>query len=150
MTRPVHRKSSSKIRNIAYIEIMASGTLLHGGRFMPVGVRAVYGSIDEETAFREVTTRKRALGGRSQIALADYPRMTYVLSIATVRNIDLSATLPSELSRAIRLCLRGPGYSASQELAAIWISKGIESVVFDFCDRRRTKHCRVSSERRGS
>src|SRR5258708_36090220 len=34
------------------------------------------------------------------------------------------------LQNVVRLCLRGPGYSVSQELAAIWISEGIESVVF--------------------
>ena len=97
---------------------------------MPVGVRAVYASLEEETALREVTTRKSALGGRSQISVGEYPRMTYVLSVATNRNLDLSVTLPSELANVVRLCLRGPGYSASQELAAIWISEGIDSVVF--------------------
>ena len=56
--------------------------------------------------------------------------MTYILAVATHRKIDLTATLPSELASAVRLCLRGPGYSASQELAAIWIAKGVESVVF--------------------
>jgi hypothetical protein len=56
--------------------------------------------------------------------------MTYVLSVATNRNLDLAATLPSELANVVRLCLRRPGYHASQELAAIWISEGIDSVVF--------------------
>jgi hypothetical protein len=56
--------------------------------------------------------------------------MTYVLSVATHRNLDLAVTLPSELAKVVRLCLRGPGYDVSQELAAIWISEGIDSVVF--------------------
>jgi hypothetical protein len=56
--------------------------------------------------------------------------MTYVLSVATNRNLDLAATLPSELANVVRLCLRGPGYYVSQELADIWISEGIDSVVF--------------------
>jgi RES domain-containing protein len=110
--------------------ISGEGTRLNGGRFVPVGVRAVYASLEEETALREVTTRKSALGGRSQINVGEYPRMTYILAVATHRNIDLAATLPSELANTVRLCLRGPGYSASQELASIWISEGIESVVF--------------------
>src|SRR5260370_38691959 len=42
----------------------------------------------------------------------------------------LRLTLPSELANVVRLCLRGPGYSVSQELAGIWISEGIVSVVF--------------------
>jgi RES domain-containing protein len=110
--------------------ISGEGTQLHGGRFVPAGVRAVYASLEEETALREVTSRKNALGGRSQISVGEYPRMTYVLSVATNRNLDLSVTLPSDLANVVRLCLRGPGYSASQELAAIWISEGIDSVVF--------------------
>jgi RES domain-containing protein len=110
--------------------IGGEGTRLHGGRFVPVGVRAVYASLEEETAMREVTSRKRALGGQSQISVGEYPRMTYVLSVATNRNLDLAATLPSELANVVRVCIRGKGYSVSQELAAIWISEGIESVVF--------------------
>ena len=103
--------------------ISGEGTRLHGGRFVPIGVRAVYASLEEETALREVTSRKTALGGRSLISVGEYPRMTYVLSVATTRNLDLAATLPSELANVVRLCLRGPGYSVSQELAGIWISE---------------------------
>ncbi len=44
--------------------------------------------------------------------------MTYVLSVATNRNLDLAPALPSELANVVRFCLRGPGYSVSQELAA--------------------------------
>ena len=77
-----------------------------------------------------MTSRKSALGGRSQISVGEYPRVTYVFSVATKRNLDLAVTLPSELANVVRLCLRGPGYYVSQELADIWISEGIDSVVF--------------------
>jgi hypothetical protein len=110
--------------------ISGEGTRLNGGRFVPVGVKAVYASADEETAMREVTARKRVLGGRNQIDVGEYPRMTYVLSIQTQRNLDLASPLPKELSEIVRRCLRSPRYSASQELAAIWIGAGIKSVVF--------------------
>ncbi len=110
--------------------ISGEGTRLNGGRFVPVGVRAVYASLEEDTALREVRSRKKALGGRSQISVGEYPRMTYVLSVATNRNLDLAVTLPTELANVVRLCLRGPGYHASQELSTIWISEGIDSVVF--------------------
>jgi hypothetical protein len=56
--------------------------------------------------------------------------MTYVLSVAVRRNLDLAATLSSELANLVRLYLRGPGYDVSQQLAEIWISEGIDSVVF--------------------
>jgi hypothetical protein len=103
---------------------------LHSSRLTSSERHGVYASLEEETALREVTARKSALGGRNQISVGEYPRMTYILSVATNRNLDLAATLPSELANVVRLCLRGPGYSASQELAAIWISEGIDSVVF--------------------
>ena len=71
----------------------------------------------------------RALGGRSQISVGDYPRMTYLLSVTTRRSVDLSVALPKELADVVVRCLRDPRYSKSQELAAIWIAEGIESVV---------------------
>jgi RES domain-containing protein len=110
--------------------ISGEGTRLYGGRFVPVGVKAVYASLEEETAMREVTARQSALGGRSQINVGDYPRMTYVVSVTTHRNLDLAATLPAELANVVQHCLQTPGHAASRELAAIWIAEAIESAVF--------------------
>jgi len=56
--------------------------------------------------------------------------MTYVISVLTHRNLDLAATLPLELAKTVARSLRIPQYSASQDLAAVWIAEGIESVVF--------------------
>jgi RES domain len=47
-----------------------------------------------------------------------------------IETLIFAAALPSELANVVRLCPRRPGYHASQELAAIWISEGIDSVVF--------------------
>ena len=110
--------------------ISGEGTRSSGGRFVPGGVKAVYASLEEETAMREVTIRKSALGGRKQINVGEYPRMTYVLSVETRRDLDLAANVPSELANIVGLCLRGRRHSASQQLAAIWIAEGVESVVF--------------------
>ena len=44
--------------------------------------------LEEETALREVTSRKNALGRRSQTSVEKYRRMTDVLSVATNRNLD--------------------------------------------------------------
>ena len=71
--------------------ISGEGTRLHGGRFVPAGVRAVYVSLEEETTLREVATRKSAMGGRSQISVGEYLRMTYVLSVATNLVVDQQA-----------------------------------------------------------
>ena len=40
--------------------VSGEGTRLNGGRFAPVGVKAVYASFEEETATREVNVRKSA------------------------------------------------------------------------------------------
>jgi RES domain-containing protein len=37
------------------------GTRVQGGRFVPVGVRAVYASLEEATALHEVTSHNSAL-----------------------------------------------------------------------------------------
>ena len=110
--------------------ISGEGTRLAGGRFVPVGVKAVYASFDEETALREVTARKKALGGHAQIDIKEYPRLTYVITVMTRRSVDLAASLPSELAAIVRHCLQSREYSASQKLAEIWIRQGINAVVF--------------------
>lgn len=89
--------------------IGGEGTRLYGGRFVPTGVRAVYASLEEENALREGTIRKTALRGRGRIGVGEYPRMTYVLSVATNRNLDRASTIPPELANVVRLRLRGTG-----------------------------------------
>jgi hypothetical protein len=66
-------------------------------------------ALEEETALREVTSRKNALGGRSQISVGEYPPMTYVLSVATNRNLDLASRLPSELATSFVSVCAGRG-----------------------------------------
>jgi RES domain-containing protein len=111
--------------------ISGAGTRLKGGRFAPKGTRAVYASIDEDTATREVTARKTRLGGKAQIALKDYPRLTYTISInaktcVDFRNIGNNAVLKDVLAAASDLDDLGP----SQEVGAYLVEKGIEAVIF--------------------
>lgn len=108
----------------------AEGTRQYGGRFVPVGVRAVYASAEEDTALREVTQRKTTLGGDRRIDVGEYPRMIYLLSISTQRNLDLTDGLDKQVEQVLRRCLTGRNHADSQELAAIWIKEGVESVVF--------------------
>jgi len=62
--------------------------------------------------------------------------MTYVLGINTNRNLDLTATLPAELNAVVGRCLRKEARATSQELAAVWIAAGIESVLFPSATRK--------------
>jgi RES domain-containing protein len=110
--------------------VSGEGTRLHGGRFVPPGIAAVFASLDEQTALREATARKSLLHGRNLVEFRDYPRMMYVLRITTQRNLDLSIPLVPDLQNVIERALRPGKHTASQGLAKIWIEAGIESVVF--------------------
>jgi RES domain-containing protein len=110
--------------------VSGEGTRLHGGRFVPRGIPAVFASLEEETAVREANARKSLLRGRGHVELRDYPRMTYILRIGTRRNLDLSIPLLPDLQNVLARALRRGDHAASQALAGIWIEAGIESVVF--------------------
>lgn len=111
--------------------ISGEGTRLKGGRFAAKGTRAVYASLDEETATREVTARKARLGGKAQIALKDYPRLTYVISIEVdkcvdFRNIGNNAVLKDILTAATDADDLGP----SQEIGAYLVKKEYKQPFF--------------------
>ena len=90
----------------------------------------MYASLEEETALREATARKSLLHGKGHVELRDYPRMTYILRIATRRNLDLSIPLLPDLQNALARALSQGDHTASHAVAGIWIEAGIESVVF--------------------
>ena len=107
------------------------GTRSKGGRFAAKGTRAVYASLDEETATREVTARKTRLGGAAQIALADYPRLTYVISIQAKTCVDFRNITNNAVLKDVLAAVSDPGdLRASQEVGAYLVDKGIEAVIF--------------------
>ncbi len=110
--------------------ISGEGTRRYGGRFVPVGTPAVYGSVDEQTAVKEVTVRQQMLKGDRNIDFSGYPRLTYVLRVHTERHLDLSGDLPGEFGRVMEECSQPGDHGPSQHLAEIWIAEGIESVLF--------------------
>jgi len=76
-----------------------------------------------------VAARKAGLGGKVQIALKDYPRLTYAVVIEAkkcvdFRNIASNAVLKDGLAAASDLDDLGP----SQEVGAYLLDKGIEVV----------------------
>ncbi|HEX3153131.1 MAG TPA: RES family NAD+ phosphorylase [Candidatus Angelobacter sp.] len=58
------------------------GTELHGGRFAPIGMKAVYLADCDSGASAEVLARKKRLGRASQISLDKYPRVIYAVDVA--------------------------------------------------------------------
>jgi RES domain-containing protein len=104
---------------------------LNGGRFAEKGTRAVYASLDEGTAAREVTARKVRLGGRAQIALKEYPRLTYVISIKAKKCVDLRNIGNSQVLKDVLRAVSDPDdLGPSQEVGAYLAEKGIEAIIF--------------------
>jgi RES domain-containing protein len=68
--------------------VSGEGCRLKGGRFAAKGTRAVYGSLDDETATCEVTLQKSRLGGAGIVPLKNYPRVTYVISLKAKKCVD--------------------------------------------------------------
>jgi RES domain-containing protein len=106
------------------------GTRLHGGRFAPLGSRAVFASLDEVTATREVTARKARLGGRAQISLKDYPRFTYLISVEIEKCVDFRSVEPSsDMGRALAAALDPSDLRISQEMGRYLMSKGVQGAL---------------------
>ncbi|MFZ0899095.1 MAG: RES family NAD+ phosphorylase [Candidatus Sulfotelmatobacter sp.] len=111
--------------------ISGEGTKAKGGRFAPKGTRAVYASLDEETATREVTARKARLGGEAQISLKDYPRLTYIVSVGAKRCLDLrKAGDDAVLKQTLKAALDPDDVAASQEVGDYLGAKGIDAIIF--------------------
>jgi RES domain-containing protein len=110
--------------------VSGEGTRLHGGRFVPQGMPAVHASLDEETGTREVSARKARLGGRAQIRLKDYPRLTYVISVTgekcvDFRPVDRSTVLGQTLAAALDLS----DLTDSQVVGQYLVGKGVQAAV---------------------
>jgi hypothetical protein len=96
----------------------------------PIGSRAVFASLDEVTATREVTARKARLGGRAQISLKDYPRFTYFISVKTEKCVDFRPVEPSsDMGRALAAALDPSDLHISQEVGRYLISKGVQGAL---------------------
>lgn len=85
--------------------VSGEGAQSKGGRFAAKGTRAVYAALDEETATREVSARKARLGSGAQISLKDYPRLTYVVSVAARACVDFRRVGTEPV---LKLTLSGP------------------------------------------
>ena len=107
------------------------GTKGNGGRFAPKGTRAVYASLEEETATCEVTARRLRLGGSGHVPLNEYPRLMYVISITAGRCVDLrNAGSDAVLKETLKAVLDRDDHAASQEVGDYLAGNGIDAIVF--------------------
>jgi RES domain-containing protein len=111
--------------------ISGAGTQTYGGRFASVGTKAVYLSVTDSGASKEVTARKARLGGSSQITLLKYPRVFYAVSVKLKRVLDLTAVPASPVLKSLRKkCLAPNDLAASMELAGHLQEAGIQGLIF--------------------
>lgn len=110
--------------------LSGAGTQRHGGRFAPVGTRAVYLSVTDSGAGKEVTARKARLGG-AQITLEKYPRIVYAVTVDLKRTLELDGLGSTSAGRAVKnACLDPDDLTASMELAKLLEAEGIQGLLF--------------------
>jgi hypothetical protein len=72
----------------------------YGGRFAPVGTRAVYLSATDSGASKEVAARKSRLGGVGQISTDKYPRVVYAVAVDLKKALSLTTLGSSQAAEA--------------------------------------------------
>jgi RES domain-containing protein len=111
--------------------LSGAGARAHGGRFAPVGTRAVYLSATDSGAGKEVTARKSRLGGIGQISTDKYPRVVYAVAVDLKKALSVTAPGSSQAAEAIKTaCLDQDDLSASVELAGELVTAGIDGLLF--------------------
>ncbi|HEX5430696.1 MAG TPA: RES family NAD+ phosphorylase [Bryobacteraceae bacterium] len=111
--------------------LSGAGTRAYGGRFAPIGTRAVYLSATDAGASKEMTARKSRLGGVGQISVEKYPRVVYAVTVDLKKSLNLSTLGSSQIAEAIRAaCLDKDDLTTSMALARELISAGIQGLAF--------------------
>ena len=123
---------SVEYRYMDPIDVLSgAGTRAYGGRFAPIGTRAVYLSVTDSGASKEVTALKSRLGGVGQISTDKYPRVVYAVAVDLKKALSLATLGSSQAADAVkRACLDKDDLGASMELAGELITAGIEGLVF--------------------
>ena len=108
--------------------ISGEGSRLYGGRFVRPGIRAVYGSADEDIAMREAAARRQRLAGAAGIQIADLPRITYVIAVKLAIGVDLTAS-DADVEAILPACLDSD-FADSQDFGEFWLAHGIQAIVY--------------------
>lgn len=106
------------------------GTELYGGRFAPIGMKAVYLADSDGGASAEVLARKKRLGGASQISLDRYPRVIYAVEV-TLHRVAKMARKPRNAALAsVWTKSLDADIAYSQEVGPILASSNIQGLLF--------------------
>ena len=111
--------------------LSGTGAERYGGRFVPVGVKAVYVSREDATASNELTARKARLGTASQITIERYPRVVFGVRVRLQKHVDLTLQSRSKLIEEIKiLCFDPDDLGVSQEVGAFLFANGVQGILF--------------------
>jgi len=111
--------------------ISGAGTIKLGGRFAPIGMRAVYASDSEETLAREISVRKSRLGGKPLIAIYNYPRVTFRIDLTIDRHVSLASVFQDrDLERVRQRCLNPANLSFSQCVGEHFQARGMQAILY--------------------
>jgi RES domain-containing protein len=113
-------------------EVMSgAGTAAVGGRFAPIGTRAVYLSATDSGTGIELLARKERLGGSPQVTVDKYPRIIFLVEVRLDRALDLSMrSVPRKLLALRDRCLLPDVLIDSMDLAAELIGAKVQGLIF--------------------
>jgi RES domain-containing protein len=108
-----------------------AGAAKLGGRFVAVGMNAVYASDSEETLLQEIRARKSRLGGRALIDTDKYPRVTFRIDLRLDRHVSLADRFQNRTLESIRLrCLKADEILASQVVGRYLAGAGVQALLY--------------------
>ena len=111
--------------------LSGAGARKYGGRFVPVGTRAVYLSESDAGASGEVLARKLRLGGQAQISLEKYPRVVFAVAVSLSRVVDLKRNPRLRSAASLRQsCFTPDDLSISMEVGAVLAKRRVQGVLF--------------------
>jgi RES domain-containing protein len=111
--------------------VSGEGTLLNGGRFASAGTRAVFASLDEETAVLEAAARGRRLAGTPPIDFKAYPRLTYLIKARMTKCVDLRSTAGSQdRDEMLKAALDPDDQQASRDVGKYLLARGVDGIIF--------------------
>lgn len=107
------------------------GTASIGGRFAPVGTKAVYLNATDAGTGTELLARKSRLGGTAQITVDKYPRIIFGVEVNLERALDLTVgAIPRDLSDLVTRALSRDTLADSIDFAGVLIAAKIQGLVF--------------------
>ena len=111
--------------------LSGTGAARIGGRFAPVGTKAVYLSETDTGTGLEVAAHKDRLGGSALITTEKYPRIVFGVTVRLRRVLDISAeSIPAAIAALRTRCLDPADLAPSMDVAEVLLNSRVQGLVF--------------------